>query len=185
LIRQYIIPQLKHKRKDDQLQFEAQWKKEMTLLQASSSSTAKVNSMMPYLTKVESRKMHAQIQQLRTESHAQQKETREEIDVVHDEIQQLHKRLDALEDMQRQSAKLDSLACLAEEYICMTHTQLMQLGACMADSNSIIMAESSSVISIDLYTSDNVQLSIRRSFGNISDVDFMKACRSSLDLQQL
>jgi hypothetical protein len=58
-------------------QFEIQWKREMTLLKASSSSsTAKVNSMMPSLTKIESRKMHAQIQLLRAESHAQQKETR-------------------------------------------------------------------------------------------------------------
>jgi hypothetical protein len=62
------------------ISFEIQWIREMTLLKASSSSTAKVNSMMPYLTKIESRKMHAQIQLLRAESHAQQKETRKETD---------------------------------------------------------------------------------------------------------
>eukprot|EP00953_Heterococcus_sp_UTEX-ZZ885_P030410 16062-Heterococcus_DN1.PRE.2 len=86
--------------------------------------------------------------------------------------------------MQRQSsAKLDSLSCLADDYICMTHTQLMQLAACVADSKNdgVILAESSNVISNDLCADDNVQLSRGRCFGNISEVNFMKACRSSLD----
>jgi hypothetical protein len=122
--------------------------------------------------------MHAQLEKLRTQSRAQQVETRNKLDVLKDEIQQLRSNTEALE--RQSSAKLDSLVCLAEEYICMTHTQLMQLVACVADDNGVVNAKSASVISNDLYQNNDVQHSIRRSFGNITEVDFMKACRSSI-----